>query len=74
MLDFLYWAAWRRKIIANYVTSELDHQCARKALFTCVVHANSEFSLDKFRFSQEHSFVCQLQLRLFKIHCIGCEF
>ena len=56
MHDFVYCAAQRRKIIANYVTSGLAHQRARKLLFTCMVHAISEFSLDKFRFSQEDSF------------------
>ena len=44
------------KLIANYVTSGLGHQRARKVLFTCMVHATiSEFSLDKSRFSQEDS-------------------
>ena len=56
MHDFVYCAARRRKIIANYVTSGLGHQRARKVLFTCMVHATiSEFSLDKSRFSQEDS-------------------
>ena len=52
----VYCAGRRRKIIANYVTSGLGHQRVRKVLFTCMVHAISEFSLDKFSCSQEHSF------------------